>query len=275
MLHALRDRKTKNPIDPAAPAFAELAITDEARFAVLDGMTRVILGAQGTARSLVPQVNALKERFPGFNVAVFSKTGSPTVTRPEARPVGEILGALVTRGTLFANDGTIAVSSDRRRAVPYARPGTSGRAAYLAALGDATRATARRIGQPVSQRTIQRIAAYTDRYHRYREQLTFGSPSSVRLNETASSPIHVVAGQLMLNRDHPIFDPTEQIDSSAVYIMSVAKWRGVNAIPTADDLAQPDARVITAAFYFDIGPGSTVAVEAARLMLPRIAKLLE
>ncbi|HEV7764550.1 MAG TPA: hypothetical protein VGQ76_06075 [Thermoanaerobaculia bacterium] len=275
MLHALRDRKTKNPIDPPAPAFAELAITDEARSAVLDGMTRVILGTQGTARPLAPHVNALKARFPGFNIAVFSKTGSPTVARPEARPVGEILAALVTRGTLFMNGEQIAVSTDCRRVVPYARPGTKGRASYLAALGTATRATARRVSQPASPRTIQRIAAYTDRYYRYRTQLTFASPAAVRLNESASSPIHVVAGQLMLNRNHAIFDPTEQIDSSAVYIMSIAKWRGTNAIPTADDLAQPDARVITAVFYFDIGPGSTVAVEAARLMLPRITELLQ
>jgi len=44
---------------------------------------------------------------------------------------------------------------------------------------------------------------------------------------------------------------------------------------TPQELEQPDARVITAAFYYDIGPGSEIAVEAAHLMLPRIAKLLE
>lgn len=275
MLHALRDRKEKNPAEPQPPVFGELAMTDEARGAVLQGMTRVILGTQGTARPLAAQVAELQRRFPGFNVAVFSKTGSPTVTRPEARPVGEILAALVTRGRLFAESGSIAVSPDGRRVVPYARPGAQGRTAYLAALGQAARTAARRVAQPASQRTINRIAAFTDRFHRYRTQLTFASPAAIRLNESVPSPFHVVAGQLVLNREHAIFDPTQQTDSSAVYILSIAKWRGAGPVPTPDELAQPDARVITAVFYFDIGPGSTVAVEAARLMLPRITKLLE
>jgi hypothetical protein len=268
-LHALRDRKETNPADPQSPAFGELAITDEARSAVLQGMTRVVLGAQGTARPLASQVIALQRRFPGFNVAVFSKTGSPTVTRPEARPVGEILAALVRRGRLFAESGAIAVSPDGKRVVPYASPGTKGRAPYVAALTQAARAVGRSIAQPASERTIHRITAFTDRFQRHRAQLTFPSPAAVRLDETTSSPFHIVAGQLILDRDHAIFD------SSAVYMLCIAKWRGPGAIPTPDELAQPDARVITATFYFDIGPGSTVAVEAARQMLPRIAKLLE
>jgi hypothetical protein len=87
--------------------------------------------------------------------------------------------------------------------------------------------------------------------------------------------MHMVGGQLVLNRNHTIFDPGQQTDSSAVYIMSLAKWRGTPGVPTAAELAQPDSRVVTAVFYFDIGPGSAVAVEAARLMMPRIVKLLE
>ena len=275
MLHTLRDRKAKSPASAQPPVFGELAVTDEARTAVLGGMTRVILGDQGTARPLAPSVTELQRRFPGFQVAVFSKTGSPTVVRPEARPVGAILAALVTRGRLFAESGNIAVSADGKNIVPYARPGTPGRAAYLSALGQAARITGRRISQPATPRTIQRMAAFTDRFQRYRTQLTFASPSAVRLSETASSPFHIVVGQLMLNRDHAIFDPVEQTDASAMYILSIAKWRGTGSIPTPDELAQPDSRVITAAFYLDIGPGSTVAVEAARLMLPRLAKLLE
>jgi cell division protein FtsI/penicillin-binding protein 2 len=264
MLHALRDRAAKTAVAPKP--FGELAITDEARNAVLDGMTRVILGAHGTARPLAAEVAALQRRFPGFNIAVFSKTGSPTVTRPEARPVGEVLEALVTRGRLFAESGTVRVSPDGRRVVPYARPGSRGRAAYLAALDRAARDIARGIRQQVTPRMIQRIAAYADRFDRYRVQ---------NVSESASSPFRIVNGQLVLNRAHPVFDPIEQTDSSAVYILSIAKWRGAAGVPTPAELSQPDSRVITAAFYFDIGPGSTVAVEAARQMLPRMGKLLE
>lgn len=275
MLHALRERDAKEPVEPRPPVFGELDVTDEARNAVLQGMSRVILGTQGTARPLVPQVTQLQRSFPGYNVAVFSKTGSPTVTRSESRPVSEILGALVLRGRLFGNGGRIAVSPDGTRVVPYARPRTPGRAAYVDALSRAARLAGRRVGQPASQRTINRIVAYTDRVDRYHAQLTFASQTTVRLSENVSSPMHFVAGQLVLNRDHPIFDPTQQTDSSAVYMMTIAKWRGTPGVPTPEELAQPDSRVITAVFYFDVGPGSPVAVEAARLMMPRLVRLLE
>jgi len=275
MLHAIRDRDDKVLAEPPPPLFGELAVTDEARTAVLSGMTRVILGGQGTAKPLAAQVRQLESRFPGFNVAVFSKTGSPTVTRPEARPVGTILAALVTRGRLFTDSGHVAVSPDGRRVVRYARPGATGRRAYLTALDQASRNVAGAIGQSASQRTLNRLAALTDRFETHRLQLSFPSQDRVRLNENVSSPIHMVGGQLVLNRNHTIFDPGQQTDSSAVYMMSVAKWRGNPGVPTATELAHPDARVVTAVFYFDIGPGSAVAVEAARVMLPRIAKLLE
>lgn len=267
MLHAIRDRDAKDFSEPQPPSFAELNVTDEARAAVLQGMTRVILGTQGTARPLAAQVAQLQSKYPGYNVAVFSKTGSPTVTRSEARPVARTLSTLITGGRLFAENGRIAVSPDGRRVVPYARPGARGRAAYIAALARASRGA--------TGRTVNRIAAYTDRVDRYRSQLSFASQDTVRLTENVSSPMHLVAGQLVLNRNHAIFDPVQELDSSAVYIMSIAKWRGTGAVPTAAELAQPDARVVTAVFYFDIGPGSPVAVEAARLMLPRLAKLLD
>jgi cell division protein FtsI/penicillin-binding protein 2 len=275
MLHAIRERDAKEVVEPEAPAFADLAVTDEARTAVLSGMTRVVLGAQGTARPLAPLVRQLETRFPGYHVALFSKTGSPTVTRPEARPVGEILSALVLRGRLFGESEHLAVSPDGKRVVPYARPGTPGRAAYRSALDQAARAIARAVGVSASTRTLNRIAAYTDRFETNHVQLSFPTRDRVRLSENVSSPIHMVAGQLILNRDHTIFDPTQQTDSSAMYILSVAKWRGNPGVPSPAELAQPDSRVVTAVFYFDVGPGSPVAVEAARLMLPRIVKLLE
>lgn len=251
---------------PAAPrAFGDLPVSDEARNTVLAGMKRVILGEHGTARPMAARVAELEQRFPGYRIAIFSKTGSPTVERPEAKPAGEILAALVRRGLLYYDGRDLAVAN-----VPH-----SNRRPFIAALTRATRTTAQRIGRPATSRTIARILAYTDRFTRYRNQLVFPSPASVRLSETTHSPIHAVAGQLVLNRDHPIFDPTSQSDSSAVYLFSLVKWRGASDVPTPQELDQPDSRVITCVLYLDIGPGSAVAVEGGRELVGRLLPLLE
>lgn len=267
MVHAIHKHGAPpQGAEAAAPKpFADLPISDEARDTVLHGMKRVILGAHGTARPMAARVAELEQRFPGYRVAVFSKTGSPTVERPESKPAGEILAALVRRGMLYYDGGELAVSN-----VSYAD-----RPRFIAALDRATRTAAQRIGRPATPRTLARILSFTDRFARYRSQLVFASPAAVRLNENTNSPIHVVAGQLVLNRDHPIFDPDHQADSSAVYIVSIVKWRGTADLPTPQELDQPDSRVITAAIYLDIGPGSAVAVEAARELLPRLVPLLE
>jgi hypothetical protein len=274
MLHAIRPRSGNPAADKPLPP-TELGVGEEARDTVLRGMQRVISGAHGTARPLAASVAALEQRFPGYRVAVFSKTGSPTVERPESKPAGDIVAFLVTRGALFFEEGKLAVSPDGKRVVPYAARGATGRAAFVDALARTSRNAARRTGHPATPRTLARILAYADRFARYRDDLVVRSPAAVRLSETAASPFHVVAGQLVLNRDHPVFDDTTTADSSAVYMMSIVKWRGTGEIPTPAELAQDDARVITVVLYLDIGPGSAVAVEAARTMMPEIAKLLE
>lgn len=139
----------------------------------------------------------------------------------------------------------------------------------------AARMVGQRIGSPAGPRSVTRILSYADRFTRYRAQLIFESPAAVRLNENAASPMHVVAGQLVLNRDHPIFDPAQHADSSAAYILAIVKWRGAGEIPTPEELEQADSRVVTAVVYLDIGPGSAVAVEAARELAPRLVPLLE
>lgn len=280
MVKVIRPRHTKETEDAEAaearPVLAEQSLSGEARTTVLRGMKRVILGTQGTARPMAARVTELEQRFPGFQVAVFSKTGSPTVERPESKPTGEILRELVRRGYLTYDGRQLAVSTDRTKGfTPYAARGEQGRQAFLSVLDRATRLAARRIGRRAGPRTLSRIAAYADRFHRYRGQLVFASPSAVRLSETTSSPIHVVAGSLVLNRDHSIFDPVQQADSSAAYVLSIVKWRGAGDIPTTEELDHPDSRVITAVFYLDIGPGSAVAVDVARVMVPELAKLLE
>lgn len=280
MVHAVRPRDVKEPEEPAAvppaPALSEQSVSGEARTTVLEGMRRVVLGAHGTARPLAARVQQLQQRFPGFQVAVFSKTGSPTVQRPESKPTGEILRQLVRRGLLFYDGRHLAVTADRKKApTPYAARGTAGRAAFIAELTRASRIAARHAGRGAGPRVISRIASYADRLERYRTQLVFASPAAVRLDEAMASPIHVVAGALVLNRDHSIFDPTQQADSSAAYVMSIVKWRGTGEVPTPEELNDPEARVVTAVFYLDIGPGSAVAVDVAREMLPEIARLLE
>jgi hypothetical protein len=275
MLHAIRPRTTTETAAALTLPPSELAVSDEARDTVLRGMRRTILGDHGTARPMAERVHELEARFPGYRVAVFSKTGSPTVIRPESRPAAEILASLVTHGSLFFDHEQLAASPDRKSLVPYAARGTAGRAAFTNALTRAARIAARRTGQPATPRTIARILGYADRFTRYRRDLVFPSPAAVRLSETVASPFHVVAGQIVLNRDHPLFDATEHADSSAVYMLSLVKWRGTAGLPTPAELAQDDSRVITVVFYLDVGPGSAVAVEAARTILPRIVPLLQ
>ncbi|HEX6161152.1 MAG TPA: hypothetical protein VF111_13350, partial [Thermoanaerobaculia bacterium] len=243
-----------------------LGISDEARDTVLRGMQRVISGTQGTARPMAARLAELQQRFPGHRIAIFSKTGSPTVVRPESKPAAAILEQLVRRGLLYY-DGNRLVASG----VAYAARGAKGRDAFVNALGRAARAT----GIPATPRTLARLVTYADRFARYRSQLVFVGPATVRLSENAASPFHVVAGQLVLNRAHSIFDRVEQSDSSAVYIFSIVKWRGAGDIPTPAELEADDARVVTVVLYLDIGPGSTVAVEAARQIVPDLVPLLE
>lgn len=275
MLRAIRPRAAGSAEAPANLPPTELAVSDEARDTVLRGMQRVILGAHGTARPMAARVRELEQRFPGHRVAVFSKTGSPTVIRPESKPAADILAFIVTRGHLFFDQGRLAVSPDRQRVVPYAARGAAGRAQFVDALTRASRTAARRIGQPATPRTISRILGYTDRFARYRRDLVFASPSAVRLSETAASPFHVVSGQLVLNRDHSVFDASGHADSSAVYMFSIVKWQGAGDIPTPQELTADGARVITVVLYLDTGPGSEVAVEAARAIFPAIVRFLE
>jgi cell division protein FtsI/penicillin-binding protein 2 len=271
-----RVEATMMRVEDPPRAFAELGVSAEARETVLRGMQRVVLGPNGTAKAMASRVTELEQRFPGYRVAVFSKTGSPTVVRPESKPAGEIVGQLVRRGYLFFDNGRLAVSTDRTKgAVAYASRGERGRDAFVATLTRAARIAARQTGAAAGPRTIARIVGYTDRFARYRGQLVFTGPATVRLSENALSPFHVVAGQLVLNRDHPIFDPTGQADSSAVYMFCIAKWRGTGDIPTPEELQQPDSRVLTVVLYLDIGPGSAVAVEAARQLVPALVPALE
>jgi cell division protein FtsI/penicillin-binding protein 2 len=275
LVRGVHARGAARPPVPPPPSFPALQVGDDARAAVLRGMRRTVLGTHGTATALAPLVRGLERRYPGYAVALFSKTGSPTVVRPEVKPVGATVRELIVRGHLFFRGDSLFVS-DGRRIVPYAAPRTNGRAAFLATLGRAARTSAARVGVEAGPRTVSRIAGYADRFSRYKDRLIFTAPISVRLSPELPMPFHVIGGTLVVNRDHPIFDPALQTDSSAVYMFTLAKWRGdPAAVPTAEELARDDSRVVTVTMYFDVGPGSAVAVEAAREMLPKIARLLD
>lgn len=274
LVHSLPARNGQTS-QTAARELAPLAITDESREAVLRGMRRTITGPQGTARVLVDHVSELQRRYPDYNVEVFSKTGSPTVFRSETKPAAAALERLFTRGRLFVRNGHICTSADGRSITPHAPYGSAGREAFVEAL----KAAARSVRQPMSRRTTARILGWVDLFERRRQQMTFASTEAVRLTENFSLPFYALAGQLVLNRSHPIFDPRIDSDSSAVYILSIVKWRGngVNpdVLPSPEDLRRDDSRVITVVLYFDVGPGSAVAVEAARRLLPRLQHLLD
>lgn len=270
LVRGVHPRTGQRPAQPAPPSFGNLEVSDDARAAVLRGMRRTVTGTHGTAAVLAPLVRSLETRYPGYNVALYSKTGSPTVMRPEVKPVGAIVRELILRGHLYFDRGTLHVAG-----VPYAAPRTPGRGAFVSAMNRAARTAASRTGVTAGARTINRIVGYTDRFARFRNRLTFPDPVSVRLSETLPMPFHAVGGTLVINSDHSIFDPALESDSSAVYAFTLVKWRGASDVPTAAELAAPDARVITVTMYFDVGPGSAIAVEAAREVIPRVLPLLD
>jgi cell division protein FtsI/penicillin-binding protein 2 len=278
LLHALNPAGQQQPAPREKTVFGALAVSDAARESVLRGMRRTILGAQGTAVGFAPRVHELEKRYPGFNVAAFSKTGSPTVMRPETKPVAAALRGMIRGGRLLYRDGAICVANGRD-VVPYAAPGSAARPRYVAAIQKAARDAASKAGQKTTPAATARIAGFTDRFMRYRQHLVFAGPAAVKLDAGLPMPFHVVSGELVINRDHPIFDPQLETDSSAVYVLTLVKWRGQgvapNTLPTPADLDSDDARVVTVVIYLDLGPGSTIAVETARQLAPMLYSLLD
>jgi len=279
LIHALIPAGQQQPAVPREKAaFGDLAVSDAARESVLRGMRRTILGAQGTATGFAPRVHELEKRYPGFNVAAFSKTGSPTVMRPETKPVAAALRGMIRGGRLLYRDGSICVA-DGQAIVPHAAPGSSGRARYVAAIQKAVREAAAKAGLKATPAATARITSFTDRFMRYRQHLVFPGPAAVKLDSGLPMPFHVVSGELVINRDHPIFDPDLETDSSAVYVLTLVKWRAQGAastaLPTPQELDAEDARVVTVVIYLDLGPGSAIAVETARQIAPMLYPLLD
>jgi cell division protein FtsI/penicillin-binding protein 2 len=279
LVHALNPTGQQQvPAPQQKTPLGDLAVSDAARESVLRGMRRTILGAQGTATGFAPRVHELEKRYPGFNVAAFSKTGSPTVMRPETRPVAAALREMIRRGRLLYREGGICVATGRD-VVAYAAPGSPGRSRYVVALQKAARDAAAKAGQTATPAATARITGFTDRFMRYRQRLVFAGPAAVKLDAGLPMPFHVVSGELVINRDHPIFDPQLETDSSAVYVLTLVKWRAqggaANAVPTPKDLEGEDARVVTVVIYLDLGPGSAIAVETARELAPLLYPLLD
>ncbi len=278
LIHAL------NPIgpQPAAPqekmALGDLPVSDTAREHVLRGMRRTILGAQGTATGFAPRVHQLEKRYPGFNIAAFSKTGSPTVMRPETKPVAAALRELIRRGRLLYRNNGISVVSGHDL-LGYAAPGSAGRSRYLSAIQKAASDALPKAGQRATPGVTARIAGFIDRFMRYRQRLVFAGPGSVKLDAGLPMPFHVVSGELVINRDHAIFDPKLETDSSAVYVLTLVKWRAqgqaADALPTPQELESDESRVVTVVLYLDLGPGSSVAVETANELAPLLYPLLD
>jgi cell division protein FtsI/penicillin-binding protein 2 len=279
MVRAIHPHGNETVLRVQPRVFPPLALTDEARDSVLRGMRRVVLGVHGTAREMRDVVRQLEQQYPGYRVAFYSKTGSPTVERPEARPAGAILARMVTRGRLFYRDGKSSVSTDGRNIVPWARRGTPGREAFVQALNVAMRNAGNAVQQPHGPATLNGLLRFVDTFERYRSSLYFASRGAVRLDERVSSPFYVAGGQVILNRSHPVFRPTYESDSSAAYIFSIVKWKSESAdpdaVPTPAEIERDDSRVVTVALYLDIGPGSPVAVETARMVVPRLKPLLD
>jgi cell division protein FtsI/penicillin-binding protein 2 len=264
------------PVQPkpgAAPP-RMLELSTGARESVLRGMRRVVEGPRGTASDLAPVLRDVQREFPGANVALFSKTGSPSVYRPNDRPAALLLRYMVEHGQFYFREQAVTVSSRPGRAVRYASLRSAGRRAFVDELSRSVAAASHASAVPANPRTTRRLLSVVDRLHRNLARFSFASPNAVHFDEESSSPIYVLADQLVLNGNDSFFDRATTTDSSAVYIFSLVKWHGDNGVPTPAQLAAPDGRVVTAAIYMDVGPGSTVAVELAAKLIPLLTPYL-
>jgi hypothetical protein len=231
---------------------------------VLAGLARVVEGGGGTARRLDDELGAVRAAFPGDAVWLFSKTGSPTLLRSVPRDTARALVRLVDSRRLRLDGGRVVVVAGGR-AVRWAPVGAAGRQAWNVALGRAMGEVGfpGRWGLMVAARTVvdQPAAA-----------LAAGADP-----ETIGGPLRVGGGGLWLDRQDDLFRRRQVRGRGAVYAFTLVRLPGAGAasgVPTAEQLATPEARVISGALHLGVGPGASRAVEAMERLLPQIAPLL-
>ena len=263
-----RPQAGDSPASAASPELPQppaLALRREVRAAVLEGMERVVAGKQGTAKLLTTRLAELRARYPEDVVYLFSKTGSPVLERPVSALTGRALEALVPR-YLRLEGGAVVVRVDD----------------YSARLGsrdfDETLARAlRKVGVGAGREVLaRRLAGLAAGFQRDRRELTFATEAELPAN--IDGPLYAVGDQLRVNRQHRLFTRRLLPGKGAVYVFVLARVpRSLGAredqLPTPEQLASPDSRVIAVAIHLTLGPDSHRAVEVAHRLLGEVELL--
>lgn len=239
--------------DVATPP-EELGLGSEARRAVLDGMERVVAGERGTATELRGALAELRKAFPGDEIELYSKTGSPVLESSVPGAVATALERLVTRSRLSLQGGALTVASGSA-AAPHRRRGERGRTEYLNALSGALG----EVGFPGGGRVLRTVRDVVDRFadDRRRNRVVPGEPDG---------PLWIERGGLRINREDALFRGRLMRELGAVYLFTIVRRPGGRA---------SEERVVTVALHVEIGPDSRVAVGAAQAILPELAAVLE
>ena len=264
-------REDGDAVEPVPPEETELPapleLRPEVRRAVLDGMAQVVEGPGGTGRELRDELSRLRAAFPGDRVLLYSKTGSPTLLRPVPRAAARALTALVARGRLrlAAGGGGLVV------------PAGGGAAAWpadgVADRGAARQALERALGEVGFAGAARRLArSLSPALDDFALQLAQGTPAG-----ELEGPLRTVRGRLAIDERDPLFRRQLVRGRGAVYLFSLVRipgGAGGTGVPTVEELAAPDVRIVTGALHLAIGPDSRVAVRAAERLLPALEPLL-
>lgn len=241
-----------------------LDLSSDVRREVLAGLARVVEGGGGTARRLDDELEAVRAAFPGDAVWLFSKTGSPTLLRSVPRDTARALVRLVDSRRLRLDGGRV-VAVAGGRAIAWAPVGAAGRQAWNVALGRAMG----EVGFPGRWGLVAAVRTVVDPTA---AALAAGGDAA-----TIAGPLRVGGGGLWLDRADDLFRRRQVRGRGAVYAFTLVRLPGAGAatgVPTAEQLAAPEARVISGALHLGVGPNAGRAVAAMERLLPEIAPLL-
>lgn len=243
-----------------------LPLRAEARQAVLEGLA-LVSEPGGTAAALRSELTQLRQRFPDDRLLFFSKTGSPTLERAAPAAVAEAVDRLVSHSRLRFEGGGLVVRSPGRT-VAYGRPGSAGRAAFLAALEQGIA----EVGYSRSRSWLKGILA--ELADDFAQQMASLPPGA---GEEIDGPLVLVDGQLALNREDRLFRGRRLTTIGAAYVFTLVRLPGTggNEVPTPEDFAAPGVKVLTVALHLETGPDSRTAVAVAREVLERVVGWLE
>lgn len=252
---------------PSPQPFAALALGDDARRPVLEGLARVVSGEHGTAKELRPALRAVQARFPNERVELYSKTGTPTLDVRVPSGLAQALEVLVGRSRLTFAQGHVQVRTRDGALVPA----SVAPAVFQAALERALRELGTSSGLRGSPRRL--ASAVADVIEDFQDSQTAGAGD----DGGESGPLRLTRGQLALDREHRVFrERSIPGRRGAVYIFClVRRPPGDSVLLSEAELKDPRTRVLAVAVHLDTGPTSATAVQVAARLLPDLAPLLE